>query len=50
MNNISDLIDKLDSVDFKLSQIKNNEISDILEELSLALDVITEQLIKIKNQ
>ena len=49
MSNIAEIIDKLDSVDNKLSQINNNEIADILEELSSALDLITDQLIKLKN-
>lgn len=49
MSNITEIIDKLDSVDNKLSQIDNNEILDILEELSFALDLITDQLIKLKN-
>lgn len=49
MSNITEIIDKLDSVDNKLSQINNNEIADILEELSFALDLITDQLIRIKN-
>lgn len=49
MSNITEIIDKLDSVDNKLSQINNNEIADILEELSSALDLITDQLIKLKN-
>lgn len=50
MSNITEIIDKLDSVDNKLSQINNNEISDILEELSFALDLITDQLIKLNNK
>ena len=50
MSNITEIIDKLDSVDNKLSQINNNEISDILEELSSALDLITDQLIKLNNK
>lgn len=50
MSNLSEIIDKLDSVDNKLSQINNSEIADILEELSTALDLITDQLIKLKNQ
>ena len=49
MSNITEIIDKLDSVDNKLSQINSNEIADILEELSSALDLITDQLIKLKN-
>lgn len=50
MSNITEIIDKLDSVDNKLNQINNNEISDILEELSFALDLITDQLIKLNNK
>lgn len=50
MSNITEIIDKLDSVDNKLSQINNNEISDIVEELSFALDLITDQLIKLNNK
>lgn len=44
MNNISQILNKLDEVDIKLALIKNNEITDILIELTLALDLITEQL------
>jgi hypothetical protein len=44
MNNISQILNKLDEVDIKLALIKDNEITDILMELTLALDLITEQL------
>jgi hypothetical protein len=44
MNNISQILEKLDEVDIKLGLVKNNEITDILVELTLALDLITEQL------
>lgn len=44
MSNISEIINKLDSVDIKLASINNNEIADILIELTLALDLITEEL------
>jgi hypothetical protein len=44
MNNISQILSKLDEVDIKLALIKDNEITDILMELTLALDLITEQL------
>lgn len=44
MSNISEIINKLDSVDIKLGSIKDNEITDILIELTLALDLITEEL------
>jgi hypothetical protein len=44
MNNISQILNKLDEVDIKLALIKDNEITDILIELTLALDLITEQL------
>jgi hypothetical protein len=44
MNNISQILEKLDEVDIKLGLIKDNEITDILVELTLALDLITEQL------
>ena len=44
MSNISEIINKLDEVDIKLGLIKDNEITDILIELTLALDLITEQL------
>jgi hypothetical protein len=49
MSNVTEIIDKLDSVDNKLSQINNNEITEIIEELALAIDLITEQLIMIKR-
>lgn len=44
MDNISQILNKLDEVDIKLALIKDNEITDILIELTLALDLITEQL------
>jgi len=44
MNNISQILEKLDEVDIKLGLVKNNEITDILVELTFALDLITEQL------
>ena len=44
MSNISEIINKLDQVDIKLGSIKNSEIADILIELTLALDLITEEL------
>ncbi len=44
MSNISEIINKLDEVDIKLGSINNNEINDILIELSFAIDLITEQL------
>jgi hypothetical protein len=44
MDNISQILNKLDEVDIKLALIKDNEITDILMELTLALDLITEQL------
>lgn len=44
MSNISEIINKLDSVDIKLGSIKDSEIADILIELTLALDLITEEL------
>lgn len=44
MFNFSEIIDKLDEVDIKLNAINNNEIADVLIELSFAIDLITEQL------
>lgn len=44
MNNISQILNKLDEVDIKLGLIKDSEIADILIELTLALDLITEEL------
>ncbi len=44
MSNISEIINKLDSVDIKLGSVNNSEIADILIELTLALDLITEEL------
>lgn len=44
MNNISQILNKLEEVDIKLGLIKDNEIADILIELTFAIDLITEQL------
>ena len=44
MNNFSQILNKLDEVDIKLGLIKDNEIADVLLELSFAIDLITEQL------
>lgn len=49
MNNISQILNKLDEVDIKLGLIKDSEIADILIELTLALDLITEQLQILSN-
>lgn len=49
MNNISQILEKLDEVDIKLGLIKNSEIADVLIELTLALDLITEQLQILSN-
>lgn len=49
MSNISEIINKLDEVDIKLGLIKDSEIADILIELTLALDLITEQLQILSN-
>ena len=44
MNNISEILNKLEEVDIKLGLIKDNEIADVLIELTFVLDLITEQL------
>jgi|688.fasta_scaffold64017_6 hypothetical protein len=44
MNDFSQILNKLDEVDIKLGSINNNEINDILIELTFAIDLITEQL------
>ena len=44
MNNISEILNKLEEVDIKLGLIKDNEIADVLLELTFVIDLITEQL------
>ena len=48
MNNFSQILEKLDEVDIKLGLIEN-EIADVLIELTFAIDLITEQLQILSN-
>jgi len=44
MNNACEIINKLDEVNNKLSTLNNNEIEDVLIELTLAIELITDYL------
>ena len=44
MNNACEIINKLDEVNNKLSLLNNSEIEDVLIELTLAIELITDHL------